>query len=504
MIDLHAIDYKLNHDLQYFSEKAPLVIKDKSGTNRPFIFNKAQQFIHKRLEDQRVSLGRVRALILKGRQQGCSTYIAARFYHKTRQPGKTTFILSHEGSTTDKLFKLVKRYHENVHKVLAPETAGSNRKELIFDTISSEYAVGTAGNKEVGRGGTVQYFHGSEAAFWPNTDEIKAGLLQSIPELDDTEAIFESTANGLGNMFHKMCMDAMKGVGDYILIFVPWFWQDEYSRPMDDSVALSDDDIEYQNTYDLSDEQMAWRHYKTIELGSEIKFKQEYPANPIEAFQASGDSLIGPELIMNARKSNIKDKQAPLIIGVDPAKDGDRTAIIFRRGREVPAYYTWDTMTPMRLVGIVAKYIDKHDPAKVFVDVGLGYGTIDRLHELGYQKIVQGVHFGEKALESDIYINKRAEMWVNMRDWFRDGEVSVPDDDDLHADLAVMPDHIETSSGKIKLVEKRKIKEEAGFSPDIGDALALTFAYPVRVKKEGEKSIIKRGSPLKSQRNRRK
>lgn len=501
--NLHAINEKLNNDLLYFAEKAPFVIKDKAGLNRPFCPNKAQRYIHEKLEEQKHLTGKVRALILKGRQQGCSTYIAARFYHKTRRPGKTTFILSHESSTTNKLFKLVKRYHENVHPTLAPLTAGSNRKELIFDGISSEYAVGTAGNKEVGRGGTVQYFHGSEAAFWPNTDEIKAGLLQSIPDMDDTEIIFESTANGLGNMFHKMSMEAMKGEGDYILIFVPWFWQEEYQRPIDDKVSLSPEDLEYQRTYELTDDQMAWRHYKILELGSGIKFKQEYPANPIEAFQASGDSLITPETIMDARRSTLKDKASPLIIGVDPARKGDRTAVAFRRGREVPAVYTWPEMNQMRLVGIVAKYIDKHEPAMVFIDVGMGYGTIDRLHELGYSSVVRGVHFGETALESDIYINKRAEIWCNMRDWFKDGEVSIPDDDEIHADLAVMPDYIETSGGKIKLIEKSKIKIDAGFSPDIGDAVALTFSYPVSSKNNKKKSVIKRGSPLKTQRNRR-
>jgi hypothetical protein len=498
-LDIHN---RLNGDLKYFADKAPFMIKDKQGRYRPFILNKAQEYIHSRLQEQLKKKTKVRAIILKGRQQGCSTYIAARFYHKTRQRGKTTFILSHESSTTDKLFKLVKRYHENIHPTLAPETAGSNRKELVFESIASEYAVGTAGNKEVGRGGTVQYFHGSEAAFWPNTDEIKAGLMQSIADLPDTEVILESTANGLGNMFHSMCMDAMNKKGDYELIFVPWFWQEEYVREYDESIVFDEDDLHYQRTYKLSNEQMLWRHYKQIELGK-IKFKQEYPANPIEAFQASGDSLIKPETIMDARTCDTVDNKAPLIMGVDPARTGDRTVIAFRRGREVPIYYSWDNMDSMRLTGICAKLMDKHDPAQVFIDVGLGYGTIDRLKELGYQKKVTAVHFGATALENDIYINKRAEMWCNMRDWFNEGGVSIPDDDDLHADLACVPDHIETSSGKIKLVEKSKIKQDFGRSPDIGDAIALTFAFPV--SNQGNREIKKvggKGGPLKTMKRR--
>ena len=493
---------RLNDDLEYFAEKAPLIIKDKQGDRLPFVMNKAQRYIDKSLNDQLKATGKVRALILKGRQQGCSTYIAARFYHKTRKEGKTTFILSHESSTTNKLFKLVKRYHENVHDSLRPQTTGSNRQELVFDAIASEYAVGTAGNKEVGRGGTVQYFHGSEAAFWPNTDEIKAGLLQSIADLKGTEIILESTANGLGNMFHTMCMDALNKRGDYQLIFVPWFWQNEYNREFNDDIQLNDDDLAYQKTYGLNDNQMAWRHYKEIELGV-VKFKQEYPANAIEAFQASGDSLISPEVLMRARKSKVTSKNSPLIMGVDPARSGDRTVIAFRRGREIPIYYTWDNMDSMRLAGICAKLIEKHKPAKVFIDVGLGYGTIDRLKELGYKKEVTGVHFGSAAIESDIYLNKRVEMWLNMKLWFNEGEVSIPNNDEIHADLACVPDFIETSSGKIKLVDKRKIKENYGRSPDIGDACALTFAFPVNIAVN--RTITKKGgggSPLKTLRNR--
>ncbi len=497
LIDIHN---RLNDDLIYFAEKAPLKIKTKEGAFTVFVFNKAQEYIHMRIEKQLKEKGYVRVLILKGRQQGCSTYISGRFYHKSRKNGKTIFILSHESSTTDKLFKMVKNFHENVDPTLAPYTAGSNRKELRFSEINSEYVVGTAGNAEVGRGGTVQYFHGSEAAFWPNTSEIKAGLLQSIPLLPDTEIIFESTANGLGNMFHSMCMDALKGVGDYELIFVPWFWQEEYARPMTDDVILSEDDLHYQRTYKLTDEQMAWRYYKILELGSVVKFKQEYPANAIEAFQASGDSLIKPETIMDARSCTTRDKQAPLILGVDPARDGDRTVIAFRRGREVPIFYTWDSMDSMTLAGIVARYIDAHNPAMVFIDVGYGYGTIDRLKELGYSSNVTGVHFGAQALENELYINKRAEMWCNMRDWFNEGGVNIPDNDDLHADLACMPDFKQTSSGKIKLVSKDKIKEDYGRSPDIGDAVALTFAFPVH--SQASREIKKKGAVKTTSRRR--
>ena len=78
---------KLRDDLQFYCRKNLKVRIKKEGDDGkkivPFVWNKAQVYIHAKLEQQKKLCGRVRALILKGRQQGCSTYIAARFYHKT-------------------------------------------------------------------------------------------------------------------------------------------------------------------------------------------------------------------------------------------------------------------------------------------------------------------------------------------------------------------------------------------------------------------------------------
>src|SRR5262249_39567218 len=98
-----------------------LMIRSKSGAIEPLKFNAAQQHIHARIEAQRESTGKVRALILKGRQQGCSTYVAARFYHRTTQErGQRTFILTHEEAATTNLFEIVDRYQQNRPQHLRP------------------------------------------------------------------------------------------------------------------------------------------------------------------------------------------------------------------------------------------------------------------------------------------------------------------------------------------------------------------------------------------------
>jgi len=494
--DLYAIHESIQNDLIFYA-KNHLLIVTKSGSVVPFKLNYVQNYIHDQLEDQLRTTGKVRALVLKCRQPGCSTYVAGRFFHKTTQKqGKRTFILSHDSKTTGELFKIVKRFHERLPNPVKPVANTSNLQQLIFSAIESSYTVGTAGNVEVGRGLTLQYLHGSEVAFWPNGDKLMKGVGQAVADMPGTEIILESTANGMTNEFYRMCMQAIKGRGDYRLIFIPWFWHHEYVREVPDNFVLSDEELQYQKTYDLTDEQMAWRQAKLenwggIENGALWKFKQEYPANPMEAFETSGDSLIKSEFIMAARKSKLKDRNAPLVMGIDKARSGDRTVIAFRRGREVPKCYAYTDMNEMRLAGIAAQLIDKHKPKKCFVDITDGWGCVDRLHELGYRDIVDGIHFGSKATQEDLYVNKRVEMWISLRDWFhQDGEKNIPDEDEIQADLTAIPDAKEQSNGKKYLVSKDKIKEAyGGKSPDYGDALALTFAFPVRIEHNNRKHM---------------
>jgi hypothetical protein len=491
---------KLKQNLP-FCAKSIYKIVSKEGKLISLSFNKAQAYAHQQIEDQKMRTGMVRKIILKGRQQGISTYIGARNYHKTSMNnGKRTFIMAHDKESTTKLFNMVQDYHDNLPDSLRQPTKASNAKEIIFSENHSRYYVGTAGSGDVGRGGTVQLFHGSEVAFWKNTDKILTGVLQSVPRMKDSEIILESTANGMANMFYNKCMDAMKGIGDFELIFIPWFWQEEYEITPPDDYELDDQEEELYNTYlkDLygyenAKSKLYWRRLKITELGGEWKFKQEYPFNVMEAFQTSGDSLISNEDIVRARECTTKDRHAPLVMGVDPARDGDRTVIAFRRGRECPVYYTYNNMDEMRLAGIVSKHIEKYKPVKCFIDVGLGYGTIDRLRERGFKKIVEGVHFGSGAMEDNLYMNKRVEMWFNLRDWLEQQGINIPDDNELHVDLSCIPRGIETSSGKWRLVPKDKIREISGISPDIGDALALTFAFPVHMN-DNEQTFSKKNS----------
>lgn len=494
-----------------FTAYAPvcLKIKTKAGTIVPFELNRAQRFVHQKLEQQKVETGKVRALILKARQQGFSTYIAGRYYHRASLNGGTSvFILTHEQPATDNLFNMVARYHE--HTPLKPSTGAANAKELLFNKLDSGYSVATAGQKAVGRSKTVQMFHGSEVAFWPNASDHFSGVMQAIPGLPGTEVVLESTANGITGEFYERWQDAEAGIGDYIAIFVPWFWSEEYRRSVPENFILRSEkmqgedisEAEYAKLHELDDGQMVWRRAKIAELKDPMLFMQEYPATADEAFQATGhDSFIKAVHVLRARKNIIEDPLGPLVIGVDPSRFGDDLfAIVWRRGRKIIKKHTIEKIDTVAAANLLKQIIDKDKPAKMFVDVGgLGAGVYDLVSSYGeeYDRIVVGVNFGSEAQEPTLLLddgsetpgpkNRRAEMWMRSRDWLMDPlGVDIPDEPMFQSD-AVGPTYKYDSNQRLILESKESMRKRGIRSPDVWDAVALTFAEPV-YEKQGVKT----------------
>lgn len=480
------IRQRLKDDFQHYAAKC-LKIRTKSGGVQPFELNDAQLYIHSKVEEQRSNTGKVRAIILKGRQQGCSTYVEGRFYWRvTHSKGVRAFILTHDDEATNNLFDIAKRYHENCPSPVKPTTGAANAKELYFSGLDSGYKVGTAGNRAVGRSSTVQLFHGSEVAFWPHADEHAAGILQAIPDEDGTEVFLESTAFGIGNYYHQQWQLAESGQSEFIAIFVPWYWQAEYSKPVPDGFILNDEEIQYRDAYNLTNEQMAWRRAKIGELKDPIRFMQEYPATAAEAFQVSGaDPYIKQATVMQARKCNDAGEYGAIVLGVDPARFGDdRTAIALRIGRVCKWIRSYSKKDVMEVVGLVKVAMDETNADKVFIDVGgLGAGVYDRLVEIVDRRKVVAVNFGEKSIYAEKYVNMRAQMWGEMGQWLLDLPVSIPDDDELQADLTQLR-YTYDSNGRLKMEAKDDMKKRGFRSPDKGDSLALTFARPVSAERK--------------------
>jgi hypothetical protein len=270
---------------------------------------------------------------------------------------------------------------------------------------------------------------------------------------------------------------------------VPWFWQDEYRAGVRDDLELSNEDVKYQLAYGLDREQMQWRANKiaTYGKGFEWLFDQEYPATASLAFQtATLNPLISPNDVMAAVNSSFLEVNAPLIIGCDPAGDGandaDRTAICFRRGRMVPRIEYHEGMNTMQVAGKLAAYWNERKPDAMFIDKGgLGAGIVDRLLELNIPVI--GVNNASQPLDVERYENKRAEQWYLMKEWFENAPCRIPNDASLISDITA-PQPRDSSNGRKMLESKKDMKKRGIRSPDGGDALALTFAFPVTFRSE--------------------
>src|SRR5258706_4634023 len=134
---------KLKEELPHYAVNC-LKIRSKAGKIVPFRFNRVQEYIHGNLEAQKRAIGKVRALILKGRQQGCSSYVAARFYHQASQAhGLRVFILTHERPATQNLFEIVNRFYEHCPKDTQPKRSVANITAMYFPELDSGYNVAT-------------------------------------------------------------------------------------------------------------------------------------------------------------------------------------------------------------------------------------------------------------------------------------------------------------------------------------------------------------------------
>lgn len=545
-VDVH---HRLNDDLEFFAQHAPLVIKDDQGQLIPWKLNIAQRYAEMKVQEQLRKFGFVRALVMKGRQQGVSTWVHGRYYHRTtRKRGISTLIISHEGKTTDKLFDMVRRFQDNIHPALKPQEGKSNTRQMTFPGLSSEYSAITAGSEQAGRGFTSQLIHGSEVAYWEHAYDIQDGALESIRLAPGTEIILESTANGPVGLFYEKCQGALKGLGDYILIFIPWFWESDYERDVPADFELTVKETAYIERYFLKPfpfctapptahsilRKLMWRRHKIFDFSptnpavGEAKFHSVYPSNPIEAFLSTAIGEIRSDAIDVARSlfNTLElDSFMPRIGGLDPAsekKRADRSILVIRQGRVFEKAYRLKGLNSMEQVGRVVRMINEEKLDMLFVDNGYGKQMVDRLNELGYGRKVMGVWFNEAASDPNLYSNKRSEMLLQGADWTNEGGVSIPSleatvdidanvslcsGDEVHADFAALPMHKTSSNGVKSVLPKEEMIKVLGRSPDIFDAFALTFARPVHCvaqqnvwRRADDRGILSRNghSPLRS------
>jgi len=299
-------DYE-NNFTSFANDNIKIITKDARRGFIDFSFNSCQKKITELLDKQLADTGKVRAIILKARQQGISTYCAGRVFWKTYfTPHSRSVVMAHDSATSDALFNLSKTIIKNMTTVYKPNEVKSNAKEIVISSPHfikegkekpiASYRLYTAGSPEAGRGTTPTIAHLSEVAFWQHDEKILAGLFQGISEAPGTEVILESTANGATGEFYRLWRGALEGENEYLPIFLPWFSTDEYHREPPEGFERSSEEDLLVEQHGLNNGQLYWRRLKIAE-GGELKFRQEYPATADEAFIVAGKSVFAMDKV---------------------------------------------------------------------------------------------------------------------------------------------------------------------------------------------------------------
>ena len=356
---LRAIRLRLRDDFAFYCESA-IKIRKKNQKIETMTLNKAQRALLEVIDRQLENRGYVRIIVLKGRQMGISTEIGAWLYWWVSQrTGQKALVVAHKSESTQTLFDMTRRFHDNMVDILKPNTRYSSRKELSFGVLDSSYAIVTAGGDGIVRSETITAAHLSELAFWPkgSAKDNFSGLMDAVPTERGTAVFIESTANGMHGVFYEQCRAAQNKEGAFEFVFLPWFWDDGYRSKPTPGFTPTPEEERLMENYGLDFEQLAFRRIKIAEKGVDL-FKQEYPCNAEEAFLTSGRPVFNPE----ETQRMMDECQEPIrLMALETVVDDDNK--IDWKWEESP-------------IGELAVYRE-FDPAETYyigADVGLGVG----------------------------------------------------------------------------------------------------------------------------------
>jgi hypothetical protein len=313
-----------------------LVVRTRDGQPGNLKANKVQRaFENKR---------RQRNIVLKARQMGLTTWVAARFFLKTiTQPGTLTLEVAHTQEAAEEIFRIVHRFVDWLPDGLregALKTGRANVRQIVFPEIDAEYRVVSAADRNAGRGLTVQNLHCSELARWPgDAADILAGLRAAMAP--GGEQILESTPQGVGGCFYEEWRKA--GETATVRHFFPWWMETRYQSAAVDATSLTDEERVLMKTRGLKLSQIAYR--RRIRADFRGLTAQEYAEDEESCFLASGESVFelaavearlktAPEPVERRKNGELEIWLPPMkgkeyVVAVDPAgggSDGDYSA----------------------------------------------------------------------------------------------------------------------------------------------------------------------------------
>ena len=278
-----------------------------------------------------------RNIVLKARQMGMTTWAAARFFLRTiTQPGTLTLEVAHSQESAEEIFRIVHRFVNWLPEELREgplKTSQSNVRQIVFPEIDAQYRVVSAGDRNAGRGLTVQNLHCSELARWPGDPaETLAGLQAGMTP--GAELILESTPDGVGGCFHEEWQKA--GETGMVRHFFPWWLEPRYRAEAVDEAGLTEEERDLMARHELDAEQIGYR--RRIRANFRGLARQEYAEDEQSCFLASGESVFelgaiearlleAPEPTERRRNGEVEIWLPPLpgreyLVAVDPAGGG--------------------------------------------------------------------------------------------------------------------------------------------------------------------------------------
>jgi hypothetical protein len=205
---------------------------------------------------------------------------------------------------------------------------------------------------------------------------------------------------------------------------------------------------------------------------------------------ADDGGLIPWTWIMDAKNREFDVENDPVIFGVDVSGGGDKSCICVRQGNKVKEFLTSNMRDQMDLADWVFIQMEHENAVVAVVDVvGLGQGCYDRLRKMG--AAVRPYDSRNKAQDPTRHYNKRSESFCNLREFFQEKSISIPDNDDLIKQLAVL--HVDPEKKNL-IDSKQKIRNAIGRSPDEADSLSMAFSV--------NSDLFRRNSKAKKIKNR--
>lgn len=353
---------------------------------------------------------RRRNIVLKARQLGMTTYIAARYFIQTiTRPGTLTVQVAHSEESAQAIFTIVRRFWENLPGGMgqgALATSRANIRQLVFPKLDSEYRVETA-DANAGRGMTIHQLHCSEVSRWPRgARETLAALRAAV--VPGGEIVLESTANGASGLFYDEWQTAHET--GYVQHFFPWWYDDGYRErvPKGKMLSLTPEEEDLAARHGLNQKQIAWRRKQWQTLRGLAA--QEYAEDAGSCFLASGDCIFDREAIEQAAAlagaaAESLDNERLLvwfppqermqyIIGVDAAGGGSEgdyaCAQVIDRSMGLQCAELRGHFPPLELAQRVVKLAIRYQRALIAVERNNhGFGVLAHLSNLDYESIFE-------------------------------------------------------------------------------------------------------------------